>query len=68
MGVIRAYPEGGGIPDELANLNLIQFRQIISGMNRIIYEVRGDVAYVHVICDTRKDLRNLLMKRMLRVV
>lgn len=66
-GVIRSYPEDGSIPDELANLNLIQYRQVISGMNRIIYEVRGDVAYVHVICDTRKDLRSLLMKRILRV-
>jgi toxin ParE1/3/4 len=66
IGVIRSYPEGGSVPDELANLNLIQYRQVISGMNRIIYEVRDGVAYIHVICDTRKDLRSLLMKRILR--
>ncbi|GAB2879936.1 type II toxin-antitoxin system RelE/ParE family toxin [Pseudoduganella ginsengisoli] len=66
VGIIRAYPEGGKVPDELANLNLIQYRQVISGMNRIIYEIRGDVAYLHIICDSRKDLRNLLLKRILR--
>lgn len=66
--VIQSFPEGGKIPDELACLNLAQYRQVISGMNRIIYEVRGDTAYIHIVCDTRKDLRNLLMRRILKVM
>jgi len=66
--VIQSFPEGGKIPDELASLNLVQYRQIISGMNRIIYEVRGDTAYIHIVCDTRKDLKNLLMRRILKVM
>jgi toxin ParE1/3/4 len=32
-------------------------------MNRIIYEVRDDTAYIHVVCDARRDLQSLLMKR-----
>lgn len=65
---IRSHPESGRMPDELASLNLVQFRQVVSGMNRIIYELRNDTAYIHIICDTRKDLRSLLLKRILRVV
>ncbi|WP_196222186.1 hypothetical protein [Burkholderia ubonensis] len=38
----------------------------IAGMNRIVYEVRGDIAYIHVVCDTRKDLKSILLRRLLR--
>lgn len=34
-------------------------------MNRIIYEVQGGVLYIHIVCDTRKDLRALLTRRLL---
>lgn len=67
VAVIQSYPNGGKIPDELATLNLNQYRQVISGINRIIYEVRDGTAYIHIVCDTRKDLRSLLMRRILRV-
>jgi hypothetical protein len=32
-------------------------------MNRIVYELRDDTAYIHIVCDTRRDLQGLLMKR-----
>lgn len=63
---IQAFPQGGRIPDELADLGLRQYRQVISGMNRILYEVRGDVIYIHIVCDTRRDMRTLLTRRLLQ--
>ena len=66
MARIEAYPQAGRIPGELNSLQLTQYRQVLSGTNRIIYEVRGETAFVHVICDTRKDLRTVLMERLLR--
>ena len=60
------FPQLGGIPDELATLNLTQYRQILSGKNRIIYEVRQDAVYVHLIVDARRDLKEVLMQRLLR--
>ena len=66
--MIEAHPQAGRIPEELENLNAAQYRQVISGMNRIIYEVRVDVAYIHVVCDTRRDLKGLLMRRMVGAV
>ncbi|HEV3104085.1 MAG TPA: type II toxin-antitoxin system RelE/ParE family toxin [Trinickia sp.] len=68
VAVIESFPAGGQIPDELVRLGLNQYRQVISGMNRIIYEVRGDIAYVHIVCDTRKDLRSMLTRRLLRAL
>ncbi|RIX76466.1 type II toxin-antitoxin system RelE/ParE family toxin [Acidovorax cavernicola] len=64
VAMIEAHPLAGRIPEELEDLNAAQYRQVISGMNRIIYEVRVDIAYVHVVCDTRRDLKGLLMRRL----
>jgi plasmid stabilization system protein ParE len=68
VDTIRDFPFGGNIPDELDRLNLTQYRQVISGTNRIIYEVRQETIYIHIICDTRKDMKTLLARRLLRVV
>lgn len=62
---IASQPHAGKLPEELLALNLAQYRRVLAGMNRIIYELRGDVAYVHVICDVRRDLRALLLRRIL---
>lgn len=66
IAVIQSFPNRGWIPDELVNINLTQYRQVIAGMNRIIYEVRDGVAYIHIVCDTRKDLKSILFRRLLR--
>lgn len=63
---ISAYPEAGRIPDELNGMGMEHYRQILSGMNRIIYELRDNTAYIHIVCDTRRDLKDLLMTRVLR--
>ncbi|MFS8975599.1 type II toxin-antitoxin system RelE/ParE family toxin [Cupriavidus necator] len=65
---IQTFPQGGAVPDELADLTLQQYRQVISGMNRIIYEVREEVIYIHIVCDTRRDMRTLLSRRLLRMI
>lgn len=62
---IAEHPQSGSLPDELSALNLVQFRQVLAGMNRIIYELRGTVAFVHVVCDVRRDLKTVLMRRLL---
>jgi plasmid stabilization system protein ParE len=65
---LQRFPLAGSIPDEFESLDLTQYRQVIAGMNRIIYEVRGDNVYVHIIVDARRDLKSLLIRRLLRVV
>lgn len=63
---LRDFPASGAIPDEIAELQLGQFRQVIAGMNRIVYEIVGNVVFVHIICDTRRQLRSTLTRRFLR--
>mgnify|MGYP003393896432 CR=1 FL=1 len=64
--LIKDHPLAGTVPEELELLDLSQYRQVLSGMNRIIYEVRQDIVYIHVIVDGRRDLKALLTRRLLR--
>lgn len=65
---LQNFPQAGSIPEEIEKLNLTQYRQVLSGMNRVIYEVRQDVIYIHIIADTRRDTTTLLNKRLIRVM
>ena len=62
----QAHPQAGKVPDELRTLNPGLFRQIISGMNRVIYEIRQETIYIHIVCDNRRDMQGLLNRRMMR--
>lgn len=62
---IKVSPQSGFVPAELSDFGGLSCREALSGQNRIIYEVRGDTIYIHVVTDTRRDLRTLLQKRLL---
>ena len=61
------FPQSGSIPEEIEELNLTQYRQVLSGMNRIIYEVRHELIYIHIIVDARREMTSLLTRRLLRI-
>lgn len=63
---LQNFPLVGSIPEEFNRLNISQYRQVISGMNRIIYEVRQNTVYIHIIVDARRDMQSLLTRRLLR--
>jgi hypothetical protein len=56
----------GSVPEALEALQMVQYRQTLSGMNRIIYEVRQDTVFIHIIVDTRRDIASVLMRRLVR--
>lgn len=68
VNTLKTFPLGGNVPEALERLNLTQYRQVVSGMNKIIYEVRQEVIYIHIVCDTRKDMQSLLTRRLLRIM
>jgi toxin ParE1/3/4 len=63
---LATFPLLGAVPPELETLSLNQYRQVISGMNRVIYEPRADAVYIYMIVDSRRDLETLLMQRLMR--
>jgi len=64
---LKSFPFSGSIPDELQHINLAQYRQVITGKNRIIYEVRQTTLYVHIVVDNRRDMKTMLTRRLLRM-
>lgn len=62
---LRSFPQSGVVPAEIAQLGLNQYRQVLSGKNRIIYELRLPDIYIHVIADMRRDMATHLSKRLL---
>lgn len=64
---LKSFPQSGSLPEELEKLNLSQYRQVLSGMNRIVYEVRQDTLYIHIIVDARRDMKSHLTRRLLRI-
>jgi toxin ParE1/3/4 len=63
---LEAFPFSGPIPAELAEIGSPYYRQVVSGMNRIIYEIDDPMIYIHLIVDTRRDLKDVLEKRLLQ--
>jgi plasmid stabilization system protein ParE len=61
---IGTHPETGRVPEELAALAFVQYRQVVVGKNRVIYEVRGSIAFIHLVCDSRRDLKAVLLRRL----
>ncbi|CAB3701292.1 hypothetical protein LMG24238_03654 [Paraburkholderia sediminicola] len=66
FGNIRQFPQSGYVPAELSDFGCLNFREALSGRNRAIYGVCDDAIYIHFVTDTRRDLRTLLQKRLLR--
>jgi toxin ParE1/3/4 len=59
------FPERGVCPSELAELGAREFRQVFFKPYRVIYRIHGKRVFVVVIADGRRDMRTLLMQRLL---
>lgn len=64
---IEAAPRNGSTPPELADFRMSGYYEVLSGTNRIIYKVDGDIIYVHLVVDTRSDLEDILARRLFRM-
>ncbi|MBB3118639.1 type II toxin-antitoxin system RelE/ParE family toxin [Pseudoduganella violacea] len=62
---LLAHPSKGTHPAELEELELGNFRQLLAGQNRIIFQQKDNVFYIHLVCHTSRDLRSLLLRRLL---
>lgn len=67
MQLLSVAPYAGAVPEEIEMLNLNEYRQVVSGKNRIIYEIRQEVVFVHAVIDVRRDMVSQLTKRLLHI-
>lgn len=58
-------PERGNIPNELQSVGIKRYREIFFKPYRVIYRVIGNRVVVFLIVDGRRDMRSLLIRRLL---
>ena len=62
---LEHFPHAG---HRLPELPATHFLQILAVKKRVVYEVVADKVYIHLICDSRQDLKIKLARRPLRTV
>ncbi|MCJ7812525.1 type II toxin-antitoxin system RelE/ParE family toxin [bacterium] len=63
---LSEFPKRGHIPPELERIGIIEYREIHFKPYRIIYQVVESNVYIHCILDGRRELQELLEKRIIR--
>jgi toxin ParE1/3/4 len=65
LSALGDFPRRGEYPPELANLGMREFRQVHYKPYRAIYRVQEPTVYVLVVADGRRDMQELLQRRLL---
>jgi len=63
---LNHLPERGHVPPELARISVTTYLEIHFKPYRIIYEIEGKKVFIHCILDGRRELQDLLERRLLR--
>jgi toxin ParE1/3/4 len=64
---LKEYPERGRVVPELEKQNILEYRELIEGNYRIIYAIEDKNVIIHTIIDSRRNLDELLIKKLLRM-
>jgi toxin ParE1/3/4 len=62
---LHSHPDRGRIVPELQDQGITQYREIIVAPWRIIYRVSEEVVYVLSVLDSRQNVEDLLLKRLI---
>ncbi|RJO64388.1 MAG: type II toxin-antitoxin system RelE/ParE family toxin [Myxococcales bacterium] len=63
---LGSTPGRGRVVPELAQFGLSAWRELIVRPYRLIYRIESKTVYVLAVLDSRRDLEDLLLKRLLR--
>lgn len=61
-----SFPDRGSFPPELRDIDIREYREVFFKPYRIIYRTAAKAVYVLLVADGRRDMQNLLQKRLLR--
>ena len=63
---LSEFPRRGTYPKELLPLGIREYREIYHHAYRIIYRIMDNKVYIMLIADGRRDMQNLLQRRILQ--
>ena len=66
LGKLEELPARGAHPPELMALGIRDYREVFFKPYRVIYRVQSPTVWVYVIADGRRDMQQLLARRLLQ--
>ena len=63
---LQKNPKSGRIVPELEKQGILQFRELIQGYYRIVYEISGEKVIVHTIIDGRRNFEDIIISKLSR--
>ncbi len=63
---LHFQPEQGRIVPELASQGIVKYRELIVSPWRILYQIDKTKVYIVLVVDGRRDLEDILFKRIMR--
>jgi plasmid stabilization system protein ParE len=61
------FPDRGRVVPELAKVGLSGWRELVVKPYRIVYRIDRDSVYILGVLDSRRDLEELLLRRLIRM-
>lgn len=63
---LQQYPKRGRIIPEFERQGISQYRELIQGYYRIVYEISGEKVIVHTIIDGRRNFEDTIISKLSR--
>ena len=63
---LKKYPRSGRVVPELEKQGILQYRELIQGYYRIVYEISDDKVIVHTIIDGRRNFEDIIISKLSR--
>ena len=63
---LQQYPKRGRIIPEFERQGISQYRELIQGYYRIVYEISEDKVIVHTIIDGRRNFEDIIISKLFR--
>ena len=63
---LKEHPKSGRIVPELDKQGISQYRELIQGNYRIVYEISNDKVVIHTIIDGRRNFEDIIISKLSR--
>ena len=63
---LSIFPEQGRIIPELAEQNIVKYRELIISPWRLMYKIEKETIYIMAIIDGRRNIEDILLHRQIR--
>ncbi|MCD6589102.1 MAG: type II toxin-antitoxin system RelE/ParE family toxin [Candidatus Fermentibacteraceae bacterium] len=60
------FPLKGHVPPELERVTVFEYREVRCTSYRIIYRLRNESVFIHCVLDSRRNIQEILHRRLLR--